>query len=82
MIAVHFRKIAGASRLLVASMNDAIQESNRRRPLPLVFADVVFESVGVSLRIPVTFVPPCLAVVWDAEDSAVLERDLLDKIRH
>lgn len=36
---------------------------------------VVFEPVGVSLRIPITFIPTCLAIVGDSQRSAVLEWD-------
>ena len=83
-IPAHLRKRVGDSRLSVCSTNDSIQESNLRRAGSAVAnAGVpIAESFGVRLCIIVTFVPPCLYVIWDTQHAAVLELDGNDKVLH
>ena len=79
-IADQRRKIAGEWMLAVCSTNDSIQDSRRLLPFPAVVAEVVFEPVRVLLVIIFTFVPPCLAIIRNPENTATSQFYRDDKV--
>src|ERR1700735_1917960 len=64
-IALHLRNNAGESSPAVCSVNDSIQDSSFLDPLPFVLTFPVFKAIRILSLVPITFIPPDLAIVWD-----------------